>query len=122
MGNAVARCCKEDENLKIISGVDKAQMLCDFPIYNSFDDVKTIPDVIIDFSHISVLDSLLKFAIKNHVAVILATTGYTAEQIATIKETAAKIPVFFTANMSLGVNLLCSLAKVPQRFWTQILI
>ena len=33
------------------------------------------------------------------------------EAIQKIKETANKIPVFFTANMSLGVNLLCSLAK-----------
>ena len=111
MGNAVARCVAEDEDLKIIAGVDKAEMLCDFPIYKSFDDVKSIPDVIIDFSHVAVLDSLITFAVKNNVPVILATTGYNAEQIEKIKNTANKIPVFFTANMSLGVNLLCSLAK-----------
>ena len=111
MGNAVARCAKEDETIKITAGVDKAEMLCDFPVYKSFDDVKTIPDVIIDFSHISVLDNLLAFAIKNNVAVVLATTGYSAEQIKKIKDASTKIPVFFTANMSLGVNLLCSLAK-----------
>ena len=111
MGNAVARCCKEDENLKIIAGVDRAEMLCDFPVYKSFDDVNVVPEVIIDFSHISVLDSLLAFAINNNIPVILATTGYNNEQISKIKDTANKIPVFFTANMSLGVNLLCSLAK-----------
>ena len=111
MGNAVARCCKEDENTKIIAGVDRAEMLCDFPVYKSFDDVKVVPDVIIDFSHVSVLDSLLDYATKNNVAVILATTGYSTEQIEKIKATANKIPVFFTANMSLGVNLLCSLVK-----------
>ncbi len=111
MGNAVARCANEDDSLKIIAGVDKAEMLCDFPIYKSFDDVKVIPDVIIDFSHISVLDNLLTFAIKNNIAVVLATTGYSESQIAKIKDAANNIPVFFTANMSLGVNLLCSLAK-----------
>lgn len=111
MGNAVARCCKEDENTKIIAGVDKAEMLCDFPVYKSFNDVKVAPDVIIDFSHISVLDSLLEYATRNNVAVILATTGYSESQIAKIKAVSSKIPVFFTANMSLGVNLLCSLAK-----------
>ena len=84
MGNAVARCCKEDENLKIIAGVDRAEMLCDFPIYKSFDDVKVTPDVIIDFSHISVLDSMLDYATCNNVPVIVATTGYSAEQIAKI--------------------------------------
>ena len=111
MGNAVARCCKEETDVKIIAGVDKAEVLCDFPVYKSFDDVKTIPDVIIDFSHISVLESLLDFAIKNNVAVVLATTGYSAEQITKINDASKKIAVFFTANMSLGVNLLCSLAK-----------
>lgn len=111
MGNAVARCCKEETDVKIIAGVDKAEVLCDFPVYKSFDDVKTIPDVIIDFSHISVLESLLDFAIKNNVAVVLATTGYSAEQITKINDASKKISVFFTANMSLGVNLLCSLAK-----------
>ena len=111
MGNAVARCCKEETDVKIIAGVDKAEVLCDFPVYKSFDDVKTITDVIIDFSHISVLESLLDFAIKNNVAVVLATTGYSAEQITKINDASKKIAVFFTANMSLGVNLLCSLAK-----------
>ena len=111
MGSAVARCCKEETDVKIIAGVDKAEELCDFPVYKSFDDVKTIPDVIIDFSHISVLESLLDFAIKNNVAVVLATTGYSAEQIKKINDASKKIAVFFTANMSLGVNLLCSLAK-----------
>lgn len=111
MGNAVTRCVGEDDELKIIAGVDKAEMLCDFPIYKSFDDVNVIPDVIIDFSHISVLDSLLSFAIKNNVPTVLATTGYSTEQLEKINAASAEIPVFFTANMSLGVNLLCSLAK-----------
>lgn len=111
MGNAVARCVAEDETLKIVAGVDKAEMLCDFPIYKSFDDVTVIPDVIIDFSNVALLQDILNFAVKNKVPVVLATTGYNAEQIEKINETSKLIPVFFTANMSLGVNLLCSLAK-----------
>lgn len=111
MGNAVARCIADDNDLKITAGVDRAEALCDFPVYKSFKDVTVIPDVIIDFSNVAVLGDLLEFAIKNNVPAILATTGYSAEQIADINAAAEKIPVFFTANMSLGVNLLCSLAK-----------
>lgn len=111
MGNAVARCCKEDENVKIIAGVDRAETLCEFPVFKSFDDVTVKPDVIIDFSNVAVLDSLLEFAVKNNIPAILATTGYSQAQIASINKAATKIPLFFTANMSLGVNLLCSLAK-----------
>ncbi len=111
MGNAVTRCAREDENIKIIAGVDRVESLCDYPVFNSFDNVTVTPDVIIDFSNVAVLDSLLKFAIDKNIPVVLATTGYNEQQIAKIKDTANKIPVFFTANMSLGVNLLSSLAK-----------
>ena len=111
MGNAVTRCAREDENIKIIAGVDRVECLCDYPVFSSFDNVTVTPDVIIDFSNVAVLDSLLKFAIDKNIPVVLATTGYNEQQIAKIKDTANKIPVFFTANMSLGVNLLLSLAK-----------
>lgn len=111
MGNAVSRCAADDTTLKIVAGVDRAEKICDFPVYKSFDDVKVIPDVIIDFSHTSVLENLITFAVKNNIPVVLATTGYSNEQIAKIKEASKLIPIFFTANMSLGVNLLCSLAK-----------
>ncbi len=111
MGNAVTRCAREDENVKIIAGVDRVENLCDYPVFSSFDDVTVTPDVIIDFSNVAVLDSLLKFAIDKNVPVVLATTGYNEQQIAKISDAAKKIPIFFTANMSLGVNLLSSLAK-----------
>ncbi len=110
MGNAVARCVCEDDNLKIIAGVDRAQLLCDFPVFKSFDDVNVLPDVIIDFSNVSVLDGLLKFATQKNIPIILATTGYNDKQIADIKAAADKIPVFFTGNFSIGINLLSALA------------
>ncbi len=111
MGKAVTSCAQNDEDLQIIAGVDRAETLCNFPVFNSFADVNVIPDVIIDFSNVSVLDDLLNYATKNNIPVIIATTGYNERQIADIKAASEKIPVFFTFNMSLGVNLLCSLAK-----------
>ena len=111
MGKAVASCSQNDEDLQIIAGVDRAEALCNFPVFNSFSDVNVTPDVITDFSNVSVLDDLLDYATKNNTPVIIATTGYNERQISDIKAAAEKIPVFFTFNMSLGVNLLCSLAK-----------
>lgn len=111
MGNAVTRCVTEDDELKIIGGVDRAEQLCDFPVFKSFDSVTVTPDVIIDFSNVAVLDGLLEFAIARNIPVILATTGYNERQISDIKEAANKIPVFFTGNFSLGINLLLGLAK-----------
>lgn len=111
MGRAVAACAAEDSELNIMAGVDRAESLCAFPVFKSFDDVSVTPDVIIDFSNVSALDDLLKFALQKNVPVIIATTGYNERQINDIKSAAEKIAVFFTFNMSLGVNLLCSLAK-----------
>ena len=70
-----------------------------------------MPEVIIDFSNPSTLDELLEYALVNNVALVLATTGYDDAQIQKIQSAAQQIPVFFTFNMSLGINLLVELAK-----------
>lgn len=116
MGKNVASCIAEDREAQIICGIDVSKADLTFPVFNDFADVKVKPDVIIDFSHISVLDRLLTYATENKVPCVLATTGYSPEQIEKIKEASKKIPVFFTANMSLGVNLICSLAKKAASF------
>ncbi len=110
MGKKIADVVSKKDNMQIICGVDIAQQICDFPIYNSFDDIKEAPDVIIDFSHVSVLEKLLKYACEKNIPCVIATTGFSQEQISAIRAASKKIPVFFTANMSLGVNLLCALA------------
>ncbi len=116
MGKNVASCVAEDTETQIICGIDVSRAELSFPVYTDFADVKVKPDVIIDFSHISVLDRLLSYATSNNIPCVLATTGYSPEQIEKIKEASKKIPVFFTANMSLGVNLICSLAKKAASF------
>ncbi len=116
MGKNVASCVSEDKEAQIICGIDVSSAELSFPVFTDFADVKVKPDVIIDFSHISVLDRLLSYATSNNIPCVLATTGYLPEQIEKIKEASKKIPVFFTANMSLGVNLICSLAKKAASF------
>ncbi len=53
----------------------------------------------------------MNIVFQTNVPVILATTGYSETQIAQIKSAAKQIPVFFTFNMSLGINLLVELSK-----------
>ena len=67
--------------------------------------------MIIDFSHPNALDALLSYCTMNSVPAVIATTGYSEEQTAKIKQTAQQIPIFFTFNMSLGINLLVELGK-----------
>ena len=82
-------------------------------VYSSFDSVPATldADCIVDFSHHSATDALLRFATARKLPVVLATTGHTPEELAAIAEAGKRIPIFFSANMSLGVALLVELAK-----------
>lgn len=111
MGRAVTALAESDPEIEIICGVDKSDALAPYPVYHDFGSVTVIPDVIVDFSNVSTLDSLLDFAVTKKIPLVIATTGYTENQIGQIKKAAETVPVFFTFNMSLGINLLCSLAK-----------
>lgn len=63
----------------------------------------TIVEVLIDFSNPANLTELLTYAVNYNVPVVIATTGYSDEQLELIKKTAEKIPVLFSGNYSLGV-------------------
>ena len=68
-------------------------------------------DVIIDFSHHSAAPGVMKWAKEHNVAVVMCTTGHDEAEVQIIREAAAQIPVFHSANMSLGIALLIELAK-----------
>ena len=98
--------------MKIIAGIDKlGERYDEFPVYTKVFDMPEKPDVIIDFSHPSALPDLLSYGKMNNVPLVLATTGYTDEERAQITAASAQVPVFFTFNMSLGINLLVELAR-----------
>lgn len=68
-------------------------------------------DLLIDFSHHTAVPGIMQWAVEHHVAVIMCTTGHTEPEQQAIREAGEKIPVFWSANMSLGVALLAELAK-----------
>lgn len=68
-------------------------------------------DVVIDFSHHSAAPDVIAFAKENRCAAVIGTTGHTKEEKALILEAAGEIPVFYSGNMSLGIAVLCRLAK-----------
>ena len=80
-------------------------------IYTSLNEVTCDVDGVIDFSHHTAVGGLMDFCTVKNLPVVVATTGHTAEEKECIAEAAKKIPVFFSANMSIGVALLAELAK-----------
>jgi 4-hydroxy-tetrahydrodipicolinate reductase len=111
MGAFVADGIEKENEMQVVAGVDKFNNGQKFPVFKNFSEITNDADIIIDFSNPALLDSLLDFAISKKIPVVLATTGYSDEEISKIKEASKLIPIFFTFNMSLGVNLICSLAK-----------
>lgn len=112
MGRVIAGLVSGRDDCEIVSGVDVAgEQYAGFPVYRKVFDLPEKPDVIIDFSHPSALPDLLSYGKMNNVPLVLATTGYTDEERSQISAASSQIPVFFTFNMSLGINLLVELAR-----------
>ncbi len=111
MGKAITACVSSREDCEIVAGVDLATEESTFPVFKSFNDIDIDADVIIDFSHPSVLSDLLKFAKEKKMPAVIATTGLNEQQIESIKLASNDVPLFFSANMSIGVSLISELAK-----------
>ena len=83
----------------------------EFPTFTDWNAVDAEIDCIIDFSHHTATEALLNFAITNKIPTVIATTGHTDAEKESILAAAKEIPVFHSANMSLGIALLVELAK-----------
>ena len=111
MGRVIRDIVSKRDDCRIAAGIDLNTQSDSFPIYSSFDEIKEDADVIIDFSNPALLNDLLDFEVKKSMPVVIATTGYDESQKKQIEEASRKTSVFFTYNMSLGINLLANLAK-----------
>ena len=112
MGQVVTRLAKADGGFEIVAGFDQnAVKLSDYPVYSHPLEYAGSADVVVDFSSPAALDALLSWCKAKNVPVILCSTGYSPEQLDTIKADSAEMPIFKSANMSLGINVLTTLIK-----------
>lgn len=111
MGHVIRNIVAADNECEIVAGVDINTESTDFPIYSEIGSVKENADVIIDFSNPALLNSLLEYSAAKKIPVVIATTGFDDDQKKQIENAATENGVFFTYNMSLGINLLATLAK-----------
>ena len=74
-------------------------------------------DMIIDFSHHTAVSDVLAYAKSHSCAAVIGTTGHTPEEKELIFAAAKEIPVFYSGNMSLGIAVLCRLAKEAARYF-----
>lgn len=116
MGIVVSKLLQNSTDIQVVCGVDPRESDNDFPCYTTFSDVREQVDVIIDFSYHTAIRDLLIFAVEKQIPAVIATTGFDDEELQLIQAAAKKIPLFRSANMSIGINLICQLAKNAARF------
>ncbi len=80
-------------------------------VLSSLEHFSGSADVVIDFSFHTATPAVMAWAVEHNAGVIMCTTGQNEEEKAAITNAAKQIPVFWSANMSLGIALLIELAK-----------
>jgi len=119
MGQTLAKAAVDAEGYSVLAGVDKFpdSIQNSFPVFSSIYECPDGADVIIDFSRPEALPANLGYAQLKGIPIIIATTGYTDEDKAEIMEASKHVPVFMSANMSIGVSLQMELARRAAEFW-----
>lgn len=111
MGRVIQNVVSLRDDCEIVAGVDLNTESTSFPVYADINEITEKADVIIDFSNPVLLDHLLAYSKANKMPLVIATTGYDDNQKAQINDASKECPIFFTYNMSMGINLLANLAK-----------
>ncbi len=112
MGQVISNLVENDEESEIVAGIDiNTEEKNSYPVFANPFDFDGEADVMIDFSHPSCFENVLNYCTQKQLPVIICTTGLSTEQKVQMDEAAKKTPVFFSANMSLGINLIITLAK-----------
>lgn len=118
MGQTVAKEALKDEKIEVIYGIDKIQKENPYnvEVVSSAEEMKQKPDVIIDFSIPKATFEVLEYAKQNKVPMVIATTGFSEEEIEKIKEISKEIPIFRSSNMSFDINLMSKIvAEVAKK-------
>ena len=112
MGRTLLSCIAERTDCEALCGLDIFEVKeCPVPVYKAPADMPEKPDVIIDYSHPNSLNGLLDYAKATGTPVVLATTGYSEEQLAEIRKASEQVALFSSFNMSIGIQLLLALSK-----------
>ena len=84
-------------------------------VYQTLGEFTGDADCVIDFSNHTAIPALCDYCVSRDLPVVIATTGLSEEELACVQTAANDIPVFRSANMSLGVALLSCLTKIAAK-------
>ena len=117
MGQEVLNAAIKSPDFNVCCGVDVNEMPSSFPIYTNTNLIKEKVDVIIDFSVPEATMNILEYAVENRIPTVIATTGFSEEQLDLIKKYSTIIPIFRSGNMSYEINVMSDIvAKLAKQF------
>lgn len=112
MGQIITSIIAEDADVEIVAGVDASNHIQNtYPVFKTIAECDVDADVVIDFCVTAAIDGLLDYCVEKQVPCVLCTTGLSEAQLAKVDESAKKVAILKSANMSLGVNTLLKLLK-----------
>ncbi len=108
MGQRIAAISKENSKITLAACVDRKtdQKIEGLSCSSNLKEIISQGTVIIDFSHVEATLENLQTAINAKVPVVIGTTGFTPEQRKQIEAASKSIPIVFSSNMSIGVNVM----------------
>ena len=110
MGQEVLSQVNLNTNFTALCGTDvKSGTTQNIKVYSNTEEILDKPDVIIDFSIPKATLNILEYAKKNHIPTVIATTGFSDNDLKVIKDYSKSLPIFKSANMSYEVNLMADL-------------
>ena len=116
MGQAISRLAANDDAVKVVMGLDvNTTQNFDYPVVDHPEKVDVDCDVIVDFSNHAALEGILDLSRRKNIPAVIATTGLLQTQVDLLKDSSKYVAIFYSANMSLGINLLIDLVKRATR-------
>ena len=115
MGRALLEKIGVRDDCRVVAGVDREPgHLGEIPIFSDFDALPC-RGVIIDFSSPAGAVAAAQYGAANGLPCVICSTGLSKADEAVLEAASAKTPIFRSANMSLGVNVLIELARQATR-------
>ncbi len=116
MGKRIISLIAKDNGLKLTGALEmhghpELNTLIDgVRISDDLNDLKKA-DVIIDFTPIAEKSELIDAVLRFKKCLVIGTTGLNSEQVKKIEKAAIQVPIVYSPNMSVGVNLLFKLIR-----------
>jgi 4-hydroxy-tetrahydrodipicolinate reductase len=107
---ATAAATRDDVSIIALLGPQEPEWETDIPWYSTLGELPGLPELLIDFTLPEGTRSAANWCDQNKVPLLSGVTGLAADVQQALQNAALAVPVLWSPNLSLGINLLADLA------------